>query len=62
MRDLLLRANILFHHGGNCPHRTVKERDGTSEQGSLHRKSAIERPVTRSVAALLWPKIGDGYG
>jgi hypothetical protein len=50
-----LRANILSlsTNGGNCPHRTVKERDGTSEQGFASAKAPIERPVKRSVAALL---------
>jgi len=50
-----LRANILFlsTNGGNCPHRTVKERDGISEQGLASAKAPNERPVKRSVAALL---------
>ena len=50
-----LRANILFlsTNGGNCPHRTVKERDETSEQGLASAKAPNERPVKRSVAALL---------
>ena len=50
-----LRANILFlsTNGGNCPHRIVKERDGTSEQGLASAKAPNERPVKRSVAALL---------
>src|SRR5215831_5326509 len=50
-----LRANILFlsTNGGNCPHRTVKERDETSEQGLASAKAPSERPVKRSVAALL---------
>ena len=50
-----LRANILFlsTNGGNCPHRIVKERDGTSEQGLASAKAPNKRPVKRSVAALL---------
>src|SRR5262244_127570 len=48
-----LRANILFlsTNGGNCPHRTVKERDGTSEQGFA---SSQKRPVR------FWSHIEDG--
>src|SRR5262249_34093483 len=50
-----LRANILFlsTNGGNCPHRTVKERDGTSEQGLASAKRPNDRPVKRYAAALL---------
>src|SRR5947209_15625502 len=52
---------VPLYHGGNCPHRTVKERDGTPEQGFTSSQSAhyfiAKRPLsgrlTRFVAALL---------
>src|SRR5262249_3458737 len=40
---------VPLYHGGNCPHRTVKERDGTSEQGfaSSSIGSGRDRMATR---------------
>ena len=59
-----LRANILFlsTNGGNCPHRIVKERDGTSEQGfASSQKRPLSGRLTRSVAALLTGSRADEF-